>query len=278
MRFNLHKIFKKVSKGTELKEKVVNVFNPHKWFDTNDESRINIKVTQSLLFAFILSLCGNMFLMILIIIMLPLKEKIPTFVHFLPKEEQIVYVEEFKTNKKALKRVKEFLARDYIKKRETIDLVTEEKRYPYVYYLSSPEIAKEFDEQYNTEKNALSPFKLAVDNNQITSIRIISSAMLNANQVQVEFEATTSVKNTGKITLTEVVIAIVTFSEDTKNYKGSDYLNNPFGFVVSDYSLSVKERRESSPPKKENVITNYKKTEVKTHGKHTKKTKFSAFD
>ena len=243
-------IFKKRMKVEKVEEqasssKVINLFNSKSYFYLDNEASINLKLVQVLFFAFFSSIVLNIFLACLILLMLPLKEKVPYFVHFLPKEEQIVVLEKFKTNKKAQLRILEFVSRDYVKKRETIDLTTEDERYPYVFYMSSNAIGNDFKEAYYPDENPKSPYKIAVDKNLRRNIKIISSSVVSKNTINVEFEAITYVNNTNKVLVDDIIIASIAFDEDVQEYKGTDYLNNPFGVVVIDYNLSTKSSKNN---------------------------------
>ncbi|MDR0484230.1 MAG: type IV secretion system protein [Alphaproteobacteria bacterium] len=225
----------------KTKSKIINLFDKDKFININDNSRTDTKVTQIVLFAFFMSLIFNFMLVVVILILLPLKEKVPYFVHFLPKDEQVVYVEPYKQSKTSLRAVKEFLARDYVKKRETIDLASENDRWNLVMFLSNNEVKSSFYSLYQESPD--SPYKWAVDNNIIRTINIISSSVLNDNQYQVEYEMIDSFKPNGKVISTTIAIATVRFEENTEILKGQDYLNNPFSYLVSDYSIGIKQQR-----------------------------------
>jgi type IV secretion system protein VirB8 len=227
--------------GNKAKSTIINLFDKNKFINVNDNSRVETKITQIVLFAFFMSLLFNFMLVVVILIMLPLKEKVPYFVHFMPKDEQIVYVEQYKQNKQSLRAVKEFLARDYVKKRETIDLASENTRWNLVLFLSNNEMKNIFINLY--EKSNESPYKWAVDNNIIRTINIISSSVLSDDIYQVEYEAIDTFKATGKIMATTIAIATVKFENNTEQLKGQDYLNNPFGYLVADYSIGIKQKR-----------------------------------
>jgi type IV secretion system protein VirB8 len=199
---------------------------------------------------------------IVMLTLLPLKEKVPYFVHFMPKDEQIVYVEQYKQSKKSQRNIKEYLARDYVKKRETIDLVTENDRWTYIQFISNDDMKRAFAEEFNPDLNNKSIYKYSVDNNIIRNVRVISSSVLNDNQYQVEFEILESVRTNGKLVSTTIAVATVSFIENSNQFKGYDYLNNPFGYLVSDYSVGIKEKREN---KVENPV-------LKLESKPTKQT------
>ena len=271
--FSLSKLlskFKAFKSKSKVVSKTLNVFDDKVFVDMNDDARINLKMTQWIFTAFLISGSINVFFIALFIVLMPLKEKVPTFVHFLPREEQIVVVEPFKTNKTFAKRMQEFLARDYIKKRETIDLKTETDRYGSVCFQSVTEVCHAFNDQYNADTNANSPYKLAVDKEQLRTIAIINSVALSGTSIQVEFEAIVSQKSTGKILQTDIIVAIVSFEIDETYYKNNDYLKNPYGFLVNDYSLGVKEHKANYEDKE-------KKGEPKNADKKKNKKSNSSF-
>lgn len=212
-----------------------------KFFATDDRTRANMQGYRVITGAFLLSLSFNFILVLFIAILLPLKEKVPYFVHFLPKEEQIVYVEPYRASKKSRRTIKEFMSRDYVKKRETIDLASENQRWENVIFLSNTEMKKTFIDLYMDSPE--SPYKKAVDHSYVRTVRIISSSVLNDDQYQVEYEYIDSKKATGKILKTTVAIATVSFEKNTNTFKGQDYLNNPFGYLVADYSIGIKIQR-----------------------------------
>lgn len=228
----------------KAKKGIINLFDKDKFININDKSRTDTKVTQIVLFAFFMSLIFNFMLVVVILILLPLKEKVPYFVHFMPKDEQIVYVEPYKQNKKSQRAVKEFLARDYVKKRESIDLESENARWNELMFFSSNEVKGNFKTLYL--ESPQSPYKWAVDNNTVRTIRVISSSVLSDKQYQVEYEMIDSFKSNGKILTTTIAVATVTFEESVEPLKGNDYLNNPFGYLVSDYSIGIKQQRVDS--------------------------------
>jgi type IV secretion system protein VirB8 len=228
----------------KAKKGIINLFDKDKFININDKSRTDTKVTQIVLFAFFMSMIFNFMQFVIILILLPLKEKVPYFVHFMPKDEQIVYVEPYKQNKKSQRAVKEFLARDYVKKRETIDLESENARWNEIMFFSSNEVKGSFKTLYL--ESPQSPYKWAVDNNTVRTIRIISSSVLSDKQYQVEYEMIDSFKSNGKILTTTIAVATVTFEESIEPLKGNDYLNNPFGYLVSDYSIGIKQQRIES--------------------------------
>lgn len=237
----LKELFNKANKGNKHMA-IINLFDKNKFINLNDNSRVEVKVTQVVLFAFFMSLLFNFMLVVVILILLPLKEKIPYFVHFLPKDEQIVYVEEFKQNKKSQRVIKEYLARDYVKKRETIDLITENDRWNYVMFISNNQVKSDFYKLY--QESLESPYKWAVNNNIIRHVSIISSSVLSDNQIQVEFEILDSARANGQIINIMVAIANVSFEETDLPSKGEDYLKNPFNYLVSDYFFGIKEQKK----------------------------------
>jgi type IV secretion system protein VirB8 len=234
-----------VDKIKKTKGKIFSLFDKNKFVDTNDESRVDTKILQNMSFAFHMSLTFNVILIVVILSLLPLKEKVPYFVHFMAKDEQIVYVEQYKQSKKAERNIKEYLSRDYVKKRESIDLVTEEDRWAYIQFISTEDMKTAFANEFNPDKNSKSIYKYAIDNNMLRTIRIISSSVLNDNQYQVEFEIIQSIRTNGVVVSTTIAIATVSFVENTDQFKGYDYLNNPFGYLVSDYSIGIKEQRDN---------------------------------
>jgi type IV secretion system protein VirB8 len=239
---------KKKLKNQDLKatkSKVFSLFDKNKFVDINDKSRVDTKILQIINFAFLVSLTFNVMQFIVMLTLLPLKEKVPYFVHFMPKDEQIVYVEQYKQSKKSQRNIKEYLARDYVKKRETIDLVTENDRWTYIQFISNDDMKRAFAEEFNPDLNNKSIYKYSVDNNIIRNVRVISSSVLNDNQYQVEFEILESVRTNGKLVSTTIAVATVSFIENSNQFKGYDYLNNPFGYLVSDYSVGIKEKREN---------------------------------
>lgn len=240
--------FKRKTKNNDhtLKGTILNLFRSKVHINTEQPHRKEAKVINILSYAFQASLLVNFIQMGLLIIILPLKEKVPYFVHFLPKEEQIVYVEPYKKAINQQRQIKEFMARDYVKKRETLDLVSEQERWNTASFWSTETLKNKFNEQYNPEKNPNSPFKIAVDNNMVRLIKIIRSSVLNDNQYQVEFEMTDTNKDTGKIISIKIAVATITFVENNDPFKGDNDLNNPFGWLIDDYSIGVRVQKEEN--------------------------------
>lgn len=228
---------KDAEKQYELK--TMNLFEK-KFFNTKSKDRIETRMLDVLNIYLGISLCFNLFFVVLLLSLFPLKEKIPMFVHFLSKDEQIVVIEPYETSKKSIHRIKEWMARDYIVKRETIDFATEIDRYTQLQFLSTSEMSKSFLKDYDPKINAQSPYQIAKANNYLRTVDIIRSNNLNNHQVQVEFRMTDTIKNTLVVFEIKTIVAIVTFVEKTEEYKGNDYLNNPFGYLISDYSTGIK--------------------------------------
>lgn len=222
-----------------LGSRFINVFKSKKFLDIGDSQRVEIKVIESLQFYLFGSVIVNIMLILLLGVLLPFKQKVPYFVQFLEKEEQIVMLEKFQVSKKSESRIKEYLARDYVKKREEINLINEDERYTDIQFMSSSNVIKEFLKEYDI-KNKTSPYQLAKDGNYLRHINIIYSSRLNDNQYQVEYEVITSLISTGEIINNYVAIAILTFSVNDKPIKEGSILNNPFDWVISDYSVSIK--------------------------------------
>ncbi len=250
-----------IDKIKNQSKKVLNLFDKNKFIDLNDKSRSDTKLAQTVLFAFFISLIFNFMLVVLILIMLPLKEKVPYFVHFMPKEEQIVYVEQYKVSKSSQRSVKEFLARDYVMKRETIDLETESKRWNEIMFFSNNEIKSSFNTLYLNSND--SPYKWAINNNIRRTINIISSSVLSDMQYQVEYEMIDTYRSTGKILKITIAVATVSFEETKEPLKGNDYLNNPFGYLVNDYSIGIKQQKMETEKSLDLKIEQAKKTNKK---------------
>ncbi len=229
-------------KKHKSRPKVFSLLDPENFVDTGDSTRVEYKTIQAVTRLNISLFIVSFMLIALIIALLPLKQKVPYFVHFMPKEEQITYIEPYRTSKSSQRARKEFLAIDYVKNRETLDLVTENERYTKIILMSTQSAKNEFLKQYHPDNNPQSPYKEAVDGSYVRSIKIIVSSVINNNVIQVDYSQVDSAKSTGKIIRESIRRATVTFVEDNTKYKDKDYLNNPFGYLISDYSIGIKEK------------------------------------
>lgn len=244
----LKRLKKKESKTPRARtfKKIFNLFSPEEFANVNDNYRIQVKILQrqSNIIGFLSTIC--VFLVFLIVTLLPLKEKVPYFLTFMPKDEQISYVEPYKKTVSQQRIEKEYLARNYVKLRETIDLVSDIDRFTSVMYYSTDEIGNQFKSEMSTDNNPNSPYKYAEDNNIVSSVNIVSSSMLSDAQYQVDFIVIQSNQLTKKKIKTTEYIATITFIDPKKTFKGEDHLSNPLGYRVSQYQASIKAEKIQS--------------------------------
>ncbi len=153
-----------------------------------------------------------------IICLFPLKEVRPMLVTIKDKGEQVVHIEPIDKNVKALEQLKETLARQYVKLRETFDLQSESERWKQVALMSSTELARVFHETMKLEA-VDSPLKKRMHEQTIRSVQILSSSSIGR----------------------EYWITTMTVSLEERSFEYADQYINPIGFTVKHYTVARKD-------------------------------------
>jgi len=245
------------------KNRVVNLHKSNSEFkDVGDNRRLELRNIELLQFLIFILMFSNIALVIIILLLFPLKERVPYFVQFLPKDEQIVQIENFKGSQKAENQIKEYFARSYVRKREEINFADEDFRYTQIQFFSTNKVYQDFIDAY--KDNPESPYKHAYDKEYVRHIEIISSSRLSDDMYQVEYEILDSKKSTGKIINNVIALATIKFVQSPMSIRKSSSLENPFNWVVDGYSISIKTTNERL--KTEKLIKAKVKTESKKNG------------
>jgi Type IV secretory pathway, component VirB8 len=171
-----------------------------------------------------------------IISLFPLKEIQPMLLSVSDKADQIVKVEPLERNQQGIDLMIESLCRNYVFKRETFDLMSEEARYEELKAFSATEVMQAFLRQMNAGDSALNERHVK----HITRSVIIKSCapMGHTNLWQVEWEAVDVQE--GDVLQKQVWVSNIEFDFVPKKVRYEDRFINPLGFEVIRYGVSRK--------------------------------------
>lgn len=146
-----------------------------------------------------------------------------------------VFVNVYKPNKSFKDRdiVQALFLRQYVVARETVDRITEVKRYQMVYRSSSKEVWNNFDEQHKAKATVYEQKGVK------RRIEIIRDARLSETVHQVEYR-TIDTKD-GDPEFKEIIkewVVTMRYANNNQLVKYSDRYSNPLGTQVTEYSIS----------------------------------------
>lgn len=175
--------------------------------------------------------------------MAPLKTVEPMLLRAAPESNQVLRVEPFAKGALGLDLFAETKAREYVVKRETIDLQTEPQRWQEVEWMSSVDIWTTFRNEMDPRRNNESPFAVAEDRGLTRQIKPLLAAQISDNQIQVEFERTDYERATGEqLGQTRTFVATITYDFVGQAVHVEDKYMNPLGWQVVAYGLHEKSR------------------------------------
>lgn len=206
--------------------------------DTGHAYRVQKWTNRVLAVAVVFLSLVTMALAAVVVTLFPLKEVQPMLLTLSDRTEQVVRIEPLQVGAESWRLISEKMAREYVVKRETIDLQTEVERWQQVAFLSSVSVWQEF-EGLMGRHNSSSPFERAKRERLTRAINIISASMLNARQLQVEFERIDY--RAGQEEGRSQWVATMTIGFLPREVKYDQRYMNPVGFTVLAYG--IQERR-----------------------------------
>ncbi len=176
--------------------------------------------------------------------LLPLQKIQPVFLSVASADKQVYFVEPLEKKTRAFRTVTESLIHQYIEARESIDLISEEPRYQFVSYLSSPAVYSVFKDAFDEDKNNNSPLKRARKHKLSRGVQVEVISFLNDEQLQVDFTLYEYQKSTGEIVSKSDMRATLKITYSEEKIEAKEKYMNPLGLRVLDYSLATKNRQE----------------------------------
>lgn len=206
---------------------------------TDRAERASMRALKLVGFICACSMVLNVVLVVLLHSLFPLVRVQPALVQF--SDEQFVTIEPMFKGSTAEIKVREGFARQYIKYRETIDLVTDQKRWQWIETNSHPAVWQPFITRMDREK-----VWATMEREGLTQeVNILGSWMLvdDPNRWQVEFER---IQRRG-FEVVDKTVWIATYWYGRLDVTASDdeLFNNPFRLRVDRYSISSKEQQEN---------------------------------
>ena len=180
-------------------------------------------------------------LVVTINFMLPLKEVRPMLVTFSSKEKQLVQIEPLKKGLDGFAVLLEYMARDYVYLRESIDLQTENVRWTKIIHQTSPELAKVFAESVSV-KNEKSPLLLFKGRNMVREVEILEITDLAPipNAWRIEWRSKDKDAATGEVKATKIWVTKLRADLQEQELSVEDRYDNLIGFMVIDYKVIAK--------------------------------------
>lgn len=175
----------------------------------------------------------------------PLKEKHYVFLKFSDKREQVVTVLPMYEESEGMELHQEGIVREYVNKRESIDLHTDGDRWASLYLFHDEEIETDFSDFVRAD-NPKSPLHQFREQNMMRKIIILSSRNLapTAPDVyQVEWVAedcSTLHDDNYKVLSRQEYVSTITIELQEQNKTLDDRLINPFGVTVINYTVAKK--------------------------------------
>ncbi len=176
--------------------------------------------------------------------LLPLQKIQPVFLSVASEDKQVYFVEPLEKKTRAFRTVTESLIHQYIEARESIDLITEEPRYQFVSYLSSLFVYKEFQDEYDIEKNDNSPLVRAKRQRLSRGVQVEVVSFLSDELLQVDFALYDYQKATGNIVSKSNMRATLKITYSEEKIEAKEKFMNPLGLRVLDYSLATKSKQD----------------------------------
>ncbi len=181
-------------------------------------------------------------LVLAIIIMMPLKEKIPVYVEFSSSGNNFVKIAKANEDITSNEILKSYLLCKYVIDRETVDRITEQKRYQNIAASSSSKLYEQFKSVYGDEKTGLyykEGFKRAV--------MIIRDYSLAFGVHRVEIQ-TTDTDQYSNVKISKWIINIKYKFADQENIKYDDRFFNPLGLLVTEYTITAEPTEPKALP------------------------------
>lgn len=171
----------------------------------------------------------------------PLKEIQPMILSLTDKENQVVRVEPIERNVQGIQLMTEKLLMRYVELRESVDGITESKRFQEIYNMTDGPLWASFMELMKPE-NSHSPLQEFRKKELVRSARITRCISLHAsapNTFRVEWESI-DLRHGQEVDRNQWVTTIVV-RFDKREVKYEDQYINPLGLIVVDYTISKKE-------------------------------------
>lgn len=216
-----------------------------KVIDRKDATPIVFKLNKILIMTNFISLVYGVLATVGIILIFEADVKQPYILTVDSKAEQVVHVEPIYKEGDGMDLYKESIVRGYVKKRETIDLQTDGKRWVNLKELHTDEIESDFAALMRKE-NRDSPLHQFYQARTVRRIRILSSNNLAPdapNTYQVEWVAediSVDEKDRGTIRNTQTFMSKLTVELQERDLTIDNRLINPFGVTITDYSVTKK--------------------------------------
>lgn len=192
----------------------------------------------------------NCLLILLLSILIPLKEFRHNLVQFSDQSQQVIRVLPIHDESEGMELHKESIVREYVVKRETIDLHTDGDRWASLHLLHDEEIETIFSDLVRAD-NTKSPLHQFKEQNMVRKVTIISSkslAPIAPNVYEVEWlaqDCSTLREDNYRIMESQIFISTVSIELQEKIKKVADRLENPFGVTVINYTISKKHNARS---------------------------------
>jgi len=190
--------------------------------------------------------CVGLFMLSIIltcclVALFPLKEIRPMMVSFSDKQNQVVRIEPLMRDVQGLNLMVEKLLMRYVDLRETIDGITESKRFQEVSNMTSPGLWDEFWGLMKTD-NPKSPLRAFSTSRMTRSVhveRCLSLAATAPNTYRIEWVSVDSRQGQEVSRQNWITTIAVKFEEKEVRYE--DQYINPLGLTVTHYTIAKKD-------------------------------------
>lgn len=210
-------------------------------YDTGQSYRVMAWIARLLGISFFVSMLLNMGLSFLCFCLFPLKEVQPYVLALKEKGEQVVHIEPIVKNVKGLAKLTEALCRHYVSLRETLDGISEDKRWKELFFFCSQEIWADFYGQMNPQQPD-SPLKKHREKKATRAVIIAVSSQVSEDVYQVEWQSIT-VQQGQEVERQRWVSTLQVELRPNAVEKEAEF-TNPIGFTVVKYSISKREEEK----------------------------------
>ncbi|MBL0687835.1 MAG: virulence protein [Sulfurospirillum sp.] len=166
----------------------------------------------------------------LLILLFPLKEKVPYLVNFSNAEQNFVMIDKAGDNFERNEATRISLVASYVTMRETKNNIDDISRTEKVRLQSNFSTWREFEKIFLNENSIFQKVDLK------RSVNIINVSFMTSTIAQIDFVAT--IKKEGTIQSTFNFRAILKFKFDKQTLKFNEIHKNPTGFKVIKYSIT----------------------------------------
>ena len=209
--------------------------------------RENIEPIEGIKIIIKWSLFLNITLCILLIIvstvlvkMIPLKKYIPFLLEVTDKSEYINVIKPLDRTNNSYKLLIDKYARQYVSMRESIDLISDEKRWGDLSIFNDNLAMSKFKDLMLSNKPE-SPYSKYIENKIIRIIKIIDSNDISHGSKKlhrVEWDAIDQDKDTSNLIQKDRYISIIEYALKEKTMRDHDKYSNPIGFTVKKYRVT----------------------------------------